>query len=594
MTSRKERILAGVAQWCSYYRANPHRFAKDYLHLNLHLFQKILIVMMNWSTTTAFIGSRGIGKSFLSAVFCVIRCILYPGTKICIASGTRGQSINVLEKIILELKPNSPELAAEIDEKETKINGTNAQIVFKNSSYIKVVTASDSARGNRANLLLLDEFRMIAKDVIDTILRKFLTQKRMPRYEELSKEERKAEYAKEKNKTMYLSSAYFVDHWSYLKCTDTCRFMLDDTKRQFVCGLPYQLSITEGLLDADTVADEMAETDFNEIKFQMEYEALWYGSTDGSFFDYNSISKNRRIKYPMLPNKLAEKVNNSQLVKISIKQNGEIRILSADIALMSSRKNNNDATAIFINQLMPTKAGRYTSNIVYADACEGLRTDDQALVIRKLFDEFACDYLVLDTNGLGLGVYDCLARDIVDPETGEIYPALSCCNNQEMASRCTVMGADKVIWAVKANAQFNSDCAFLLREAFRSGRIRLLATEYDAEELLGDIRGYSSLSPAERMQLQLPYIHTTLLIDELTKLQHEESGGKVRIYEKTGMRKDRYSSLSYNYYVAMQIENKMSKRNSVNISSSEMFVIKPPSFKGKAVNRIYGQNTTRW
>ena len=269
--SRKEKILNGVAQWCAYYRANPHRFAKDYLHLNLHLFQKILIVMMNWSSTTAFIGSRGIGKSFLSAVFCVIRCILYPGTKICIASGTRGQSINVLEKIMLELKPNSPELAAEIDEKESKINGTNAQIVFKNSSYIKVVTASDSARGNRANLLLLDEFRMIAKDVIDTILRKFLTQKRMPRYEELTKEERKAEYAKEKNKTMYLSSAYFVDHWSYLKCTDTCRFMLDDTKRQFVCGIPYQLSVYEGLLDADTVADEMAETDFNEIKFQINF-----------------------------------------------------------------------------------------------------------------------------------------------------------------------------------------------------------------------------------------------------------------------------------------------------------------------------------
>lgn len=592
--TRQEKILNGAAQWCAYYRANPHRFAKDYLHLNLHLFQKILIVMMNWSSTTAFIGSRGIGKSFLSAVFCVIRCILYPGTKICIASGTRGQSINVLEKIILELKPNSPELAAEIDEKETKINGTNAQIVFKNSSYIKVVTASDSARGNRANLLLLDEFRMIAKDVIDTILRKFLTQKRMPRYEELTKEERKAEYAKEKNKTMYLSSAYFVDHWSYLKCTDTCKFMLDDTKKQFVCGLPYQLSVTEGLLDADTVADEMAETDFNEIKFQMEYEALWYGSTDGSFFDYNSISKNRRIKYPMLPNKLAERLNNSQAVKIPPKQNGEIRILSADIALMSSRKNNNDATAIFINQLMPTKAGRYTSNIVYADAYEGLRTDDQALVIRKMFDEFMCDYLVLDTNGLGLGVYDCLARDIVDPETGEIYPAISCCNNPEMASRCTVIGAEKVIWAIKASAQFNSDCAFLLREAFRSGRIRLLATEYDAEEFLGDLRGYSQLSPAERMKLQLPYIHTTLLIDELTKLQHEEASGKVKIYEKAGMRKDRYSSLSYNYYVATQLETKMSKRMSMNLQSTDMFVIKPPSYKGKAVNRANGYRGAKW
>lgn len=306
---------------------------------------------------------------------------------------------------MLELKPNSPELAAEIDEKETKINGTNAQIVFKNSSYIKVVTASDSSRGNRANLLLLDEFRLISKDVIDTILRKFLTQRRMPRYAELTKEERKVEYAKEKNKTMYLSSAYFVDHWSYLKCTDTCRFMMDDSKRQFVCGLPYQLSICEGLLDPDTVADEMAETDFNELKFMMEYEALWYGNTDGSFFDYNSISKNRKIKYPMLPNKVADKLNNSSQLRIQPKQNGEIRILSADIALMSSRKNKNDATSIFINSLMPTKAGRYTSNIVYTDACEGLRTDDQALMIRKLYDEFMCDYIVLDTNGRNARLY---------------------------------------------------------------------------------------------------------------------------------------------------------------------------------------------
>ena len=588
--NRREKIMNGVANYAAYYRSNPHRFVKDYLHINLKLFQIILIIMMNMSTTVAFIGTRGIGKTFLSSVFCVVRCILYPGTKICIASGTRGQSINVLEKILLELKPNSPELAAEIDDKNTKINGTNAQIVFKNGSYIKVVTASDSSRGNRANLLLLDEFRMIAKDVIDTILRKFLTQRRMPRYEELTQDDRNKEYAKEKNMTMYLSSAYWADHWSYLKCEDTCRFMLDDTKRQFVCGLPYQLSIYEGLLDADVVADEMAETDFSEIKFAMEYEALFYGSTDGSFFDFTSISKNRKIKYPMLPSKISSKLRNSSHIKITPKQNGEVRILSADIALMSSKKNNNDVTAIFLNQLMPTKAGRYTSNILYAESCEGLRTDDQALIIRKLFDEFECDYLALDTSGLGLGVYDCLSRDIVDPETGEIYPAIYCCNNTEMAARCTVPGAEKVIWAIKASAQFNSDCAFLLREGFRSGRIRLLANEYEAEDYLGDIPSYNSLSPSERMQIQLPYIHTTLLIDELTKLKHEESGGKVRIYERTGMRKDRYSSLAYNYYVATQIEGKISKKQNINSSSVDTYVIKPPQCGlGKAVN-IYGKN----
>lgn len=205
--SQTDRIIAGVGQWAAYYRNNPHRFAKDYLHLDLHLFQKILLVMMNIAANFVLIGARGIGKTFLSAVFCCIRCILYPGTKICIASGTRGQAFNVLEKIMLELKPKSPELALEIDEKQTKMNGTAAIIVFKNTSYIKVVTASDSARGNRATMLLLDEFRMIAKDVIDTILKKFLTQKRRPGYSELSKEEARAERDKEANKILCLSSA---------------------------------------------------------------------------------------------------------------------------------------------------------------------------------------------------------------------------------------------------------------------------------------------------------------------------------------------------------------------------------------------------
>ena len=478
----------------------------------------------------------------------------------------------------------------EIDEKESRINGTNAQLVFKNGSSIKVVTASDSSRGNRCNALLLDEYRLISKNTIDTVLRKFLTQRRMPRYEELSKEEKKAEWDKEKNITMYLSSAYFKDHWSYLKCEDTFKAMLDDTRRQFVCGFPYQLSLEEGLLDRETVEDEMSETDFSEVKWDMEMNALFFGSGDDAFFDFTSISKNRKIKYPMLPDNLAIKLNNSSDIRIIPKQNGEIRILSADIALMSSRKHHNDATAIFINRMMPTKAGRYISNIVYGTNSEGLRTEEQALEIRKLYDMYSCDYIVIDANGLGLGVFDCLARDIVDTESGEIYPALSCCNNSEMASRCVVPGAAKVIWAVKAGAQFNSDCAFLLREGFKSGRIRLLATEYDAEESLSEIKGYSSLSPSDKTRIVLPYINTTLLVDELTKLCHEESNGKVKVYERSGMRKDRYSSLAYNYYVALQLENKANKRRGINSSAADIFAVRPPAQStGKAVSTAHGE-----
>lgn len=340
--------------------------------------------------------NKQIGKSFLSAVYLVIRCILYPGSKCCIASSTRGQSINIIEKIQTELIPNSPELKAEI--LEIKMNGTEARVIFKNGSFIKVVTASDSARGNRATVLILDEFRMLKKDIVDTVLRKFLTQRRMPKYSELSSEERNIEYGKEKNITMYLSSAWWKDSWAFTKCTDTCQAMLDENRHQFVCGLPYELSLQEGLLDRELVEDDMLDVDFNEIKHSMEYESLFYGSDDGAFFNFDAISKNRKIKYPMMPDKYASKIGANNL-KIIPKQPGEKRIISADIALMSSKKNHNDATAIFINQLMPTKSGRYISNIIYCESAEGVHTEDQALMIRRLYEEFACDYIALDTNG---------------------------------------------------------------------------------------------------------------------------------------------------------------------------------------------------
>ncbi len=146
-------------------------------------------------------GNKLQGKSWLLAVFCCVRCILYPGTKVCIASGTRGQSINVLEKIKMELMPMSPLLRNEIG--TILISTTAATVEFKNGSSIKVVTASDSARSNRANILLVDEFRMVSKDTIDTVLRRFLTAPRMPGYLH------KKEYAhlKERNKEIYLSSA---------------------------------------------------------------------------------------------------------------------------------------------------------------------------------------------------------------------------------------------------------------------------------------------------------------------------------------------------------------------------------------------------
>ena len=48
-------------------------------------------------------------------------------------------------------------------------------------------------------------------------------------------------------------------------------------------------------------------------------------------------------------------------------------------------------------------------------------------------------------------------------------------------------------------------------------------------------------------------------INELINLQSEVKGVNVKVKEKSGMRKDRFSSLQYNIYVTMLLEQKLGK-----------------------------------
>lgn len=566
-----------VGRAAAYYRSNPHRFVKDFLHIDLRWFQKIVIYAMNMNPAFCMIASRGLGKSFLIAIYCCVRAVLYPGSKICIASGTRSQSTNILEKIRTEILPKSPELKCELIGGDVKISVSEAIALFKNGSYIKVVTASDSARGNRANVLVLDEFRMIDKDTIDTVLTKFLTASRQPGY--LNKPEYENLKDQERNRQAYLSSAYFKDHWSYTKVKSFVKNMMHPDRDWFICSFPYQLAIKEKLSNREDIADQMLDEDFNEIRWMMEMLAEFYGDSDGAFFNYESVAKNRKIQYPMLPNKTSGKLGNNPKIRIQPKSVGEKRLLSVDVALMSSNKHKNDASAIFINQLLPTKANRYINNIIYTENSEGLRTEELALQIRRLYEEYDCDYIVIDCKGIGLGVYDALAGDITDVESGEIYPALSCCNNPDMAARCTSRNAEKAIWAINGAAKFNSDCAIMLREGFKSGKIRLLSTEYDGEKALSSLKGYGALRTSDQAELLLAYVNTTLLINELINLQYEDSNGLIKISEKSGMRKDRYSSLSYNYWVACQLEKNIRKRSSVSEITNDTFVFRAPKVR---------------
>lgn len=544
---KAKRMMNGVATWCSFYRANPHRFCADYLNIHLKLFQKILIFLMFWNNYFIYIASRGQGKSFLIAIFSVCRCILYPETQICICAKARSQSINVLEKITTILMPNSANLRMEIGDYSTK--GQDAYIEFRNGSRIKVVTANDNARSNRSNIIIVDEYRMVDLDIINKVIRKFNTAPRQPKY----LNNPKYSHLAERNKEFYLSSAWFKSHWSYSKLQAYFKNMTNDSKRYFCCGLPYQLAIKENLLSAEQVADEMSESDFNELGWSMEMETLWYGDDEGSFFTYEDVSKNRILKNAVYPTYMSKSFGD-KIGKIPELAHNERRILSADIALLASKKQNNDAASIIINSALPTSNYRYMSNIIYMENHEGLHTDDLALIIRRLFDMYKCTDLVIDVKGVGIGVYDSLVREIFDPMLGKTYPPLNCCNDSTFAERCIDKTAPKVIWAIQASSSFNNDMYLNLREAFKQNKVNILISEFEFDEILKDMRGYSNFSMEDKIKVQLPYIQTTLLINELINLEYEAKGVNIQIKEKSGMRKDRVSSLGYNCYIVTQLE----------------------------------------
>jgi hypothetical protein len=574
---KQQKIMETVAWRAGYYRSNPHRYVIDVLGLSLKWFQQILLWCMMHYNFVMYLAARGQGKTYLTALFCCVRCILFPGTKIVVSSGTLKQANEVLLKIQDDFMKQSSILRSEIE--KCNIGQNDASIYFKNGSWIKTRTSSENSRSARANCIVVDEFRMVDETVINTVLRKFLTSPRQPKYLQ------KPEYAhmQERNKEIYMSSAYFKSSWAYRKAQSYTLNFFDDTKKYFICGLPYQVSVREGLLSRSQLEDEMSEADYNELVQQMEMECLWFGDTDGSLFKFDELTARRRLRKAFPPLSFC----NDKITIPKLTATGK-RILSIDVALMqSTKKKKNDASAIFINDLIQVNDTAYQSNFVYGETFEGLKTDELGMIVMKYFYEYQCTDLVLDTNGIGLGVYDFITKDQICQENGKRYKAMTCINDKDMAERCKVRDANKVVWSVKANANFNNEICVLLRNGIQNGKINFLIPEQDADSSLKETyKGYFKMSPTEQAKLKMSYIQTTFAVYELIKLDHEVKNGNIKVKEVEGMRKDRYSSIAYSYWCACQLELKLKPKTQSTQSLINKLPIRQPSHSSSFSKRF--------
>ncbi|MFB0831546.1 terminase large subunit domain-containing protein [Brevibacillus laterosporus] len=544
--SKNDKLREGFKRWTAYFRANPHRFCSEYLSIKLHLFQKILIYMAFHVDFFMYLASRGQGKSWLIAVICCVRCILYPNSKIILASGTKGQArLIITQKIAKDLQNNYPNLAREI--KDIKTSANECVVTFQNGSTIEAVTSTDNARGYRGNILVLDEFRLISEDNLNRILRPFLNVNRQPPY--LTKPEYK--HLQEENKEIYISSAWYKNHWIWDKFKSFANSMMKG-RSYFSVGFPYQLSVFHGLLSKKRVEQMKSEDDFDPITWLMEMDCLFWGESEKAFYKLDDFQQCRTLVKPFYPTESLDFLQNKNKRRKNTKQDGEIRLISVDVAMMGGNENDN---TIFTHIRLLPNGETYTRQVPYIESLNGQHSEKQAIRLKQLFYDFEADYVVMDTAGNGLNLYDDCSRVLYDEERDVEYEAWCAFNSENMKSRSLERNALPVIFSIKVTTQqLNHEIAMGFRNALHKKKIKLLQTELEGKEFLISKMDFDSKTPEVQAKLLRPYIQTTALVNETVNLEYETRNGYIKVFEVGSNRKDRYSSISYGNYFADLLE----------------------------------------
>ena len=133
----------------SYYRYYIDDFATDILGIELFPFQRVILRAMARGQMSVLIACRGLGKSWIVAVFYICISILYPNVKCGIASGSNQQARNVIiQKIKGELIKNGT-IAKEIV-MPIHTSPDDCYVEFNGGGEIRAITVAQDRGGESA------------------------------------------------------------------------------------------------------------------------------------------------------------------------------------------------------------------------------------------------------------------------------------------------------------------------------------------------------------------------------------------------------------------------------------------------------------
>ena len=507
---------------------------------HFYFYQRIFIriVMRHKFVYATF--PRAYSKSFLSMMVLFLRCVLYPNAELFVTTGGKEQAASITIAKIEEICKLIPAFQNEIDWSRgaTKKTKDSVKYVFKNGSVIDILPATQRSRGQRRTGGLMEECVLIDGDILNEVIIPTTNVNRL-----LPNGVRDSQEIVNKSQ-IYITTAGAKNTFAYQKLIELLVQSIIHPEETMVMGGTYKTPVLEGLLDKNFVDQLRMQGTFNEDSFDREYNSKWTGDAEDAFFSTDKFDKHRKLLQPEY--KASKRSSKSAYY-----------VIAADVGRLG------DLTEAIVFKVTPQPQGSSLKSIVNIYAYEAEHFEDQSINLKRLYYAYNARRVVIDANGLGLGLVDFMVKSQVDPETGDILPPFGVSNddkNDYKKYRTDDMEKD-AMYIIKANAPLNTEAYSYVQTQMSSGKLKFLIDEASAKAKLMETKVGQNMTPEKRNEYLAPFVQTTILRDQMANLVQKNEGVNI-ILERSSrkIKKDKFSALLYGLYYIKQEEDKKKKK----------------------------------
>ena len=563
----EERVRAVIPigrEYIAFWREYPDMFV-DYLltmgnpqDFHFYFYQRVFLRIAMRHQYVYAVFPRAYSKSFLAMMTLMIRCILYPKCKLFVTSGGKEQAAGIMKEKVQEICNLIPAFKQEINwSRGQTLEGKDyAKYVFQNGSYFDNIAARESSRGKRRHAGVIEECVGVDGTILSEVIIPTMNISRMCMDGTTHPEE-------QLNKSqLYITTAGYKNTYPYDKLIQFLVWQIVKPEKAMIMGGTYRIPVLVKLLDKNFIKDLKMDGTFNESSFEREYESKWSGSVEDAFFSSETFDRNRILKQP-------EREASGRIGK------GGYYILAVDVG----RKGCDTVICVF--KCTPQPQGVSLKQLVNIHTINDEHFEDQCIKIKKLFYRYKAKRLVIDGNGLGIGLLDYLVKQQVDPDTNEIYPDFGVYGGtqeditNEYKKYRTANCEQDALYVIKATAPINTEAHANAQTQLSSGKVKFLQDERVAKTKLLGTKVGQNMKPEERADYLKPFTLTSILKEEMMNLREETEGVNIILKQANrGIRKDKFSAFEYGLYYIKHEEDNKKKKKKFNAKDWQFFTAK--------------------